>query len=150
MISHATMAQQKCAGTSCTCGSSLIAGGCSSGVCCKPNEASCSCAFYSNSCKCGPPGATSSTAGTSTVPIVYEQNAQEFASYLNSSDFSSAESKEIAAKLPTLIAAARNNDPVLYDVAANQLEILSNNLPSAEKKKANAWVAARGGTVFIQ
>ena len=152
LSSYAAMAQAKCANTSCVCGGSIIAGGCSISVCCKPNVATCQCSFFSNSCRCAPE--TGSTGGGSigevSVPTVYEQNVYDFASYLNSSDFASAQSKEIAAKLPTLITASQNKDAALYDATANRLEILANNLPAVEKSKANAWVTARGGTVFIQ
>lgn len=152
LLSHTTMAQAKCANTSCVCGGSIIAGGCSIPVCCKPNVATCQCSFFSNSCKCAPElgGVGSGGIGEVSVPTVYEQNAYDFAAYLNSSYFASLQSKEIAAKLPTLIVASQNKDAELYDATAKRLEFLAKNLPSEEKSKANTWVAGRGGTVFIQ
>lgn len=145
------LAQQLCAGTSCSCGGSIIAGPCASGWCCKPNVADCVCSFYSSQCKCGPGSAGAHTDPTaSVVPPVNEQNALDFAAYFNSFEFSSTQSKEIAAKLSTLIASSQNNDSALYELTASRLELLSRNLPPGEKSKANAWVAGKGGTIFIE
>lgn len=145
------MAQAKCAGTSCACGGSIIAGGCTVPNCCKPLVAICECSFFSNKCRCiGEGSGGGATAGIAYVPTVNEANANDFAAYLNSSDFISAQSKEIAAKMPTLIVASQDKNASLYDTTAESLESLARSLPSAEKSKANAWVAARGGTVFIQ
>lgn len=148
LFSYNAMAQAKCAGSSCQCGGSIIAGGCATGWCCRPNVAVCECAFFSNRCRCAPDGAGSVIS--TDVPVVHEQNANAFASYLNSPDFSSAQSKEIAAKLPTLITASQNKNADVYYTTADNLEALAKSLPPAEKSKANAWVAARGGTVFIE
>lgn len=151
MFAYNATAQAKCAGTSCACGGSIIAGGCSVPNCCKPLVAICDCSFFSNKCRCtGDGGGGGATTGMAYVPTVNESNANDFAAYLNSSDFISTQSKEIAAKMPTLIVASQNKNAALYDATADSLESLARNLPSAEKSKANAWVAARGGTVFIQ
>lgn len=136
---------EACAGSSCSCGGSILAGSCSSGWCCKPNIASCQCNFFSSKCSCGPAGASSLV-----IPTIYEDNILALSQYFKSNVFASSQSKTLAAKLPGLITAVRNQDVELYYGTSDELEAIARQLPASEKQLANNWVAARGGTVFLE
>ncbi len=148
-ISQESGTVPRCNPTSCSCGGSLIAGSCSVRDCCKPNVANCVCNFYSSRCDCLPAGSGASLTGV-LIPPIYEQNILEFANLLNTTAFSSIESKAIAQKLPLLISAARNNNSQLYFGTSEELENLSRRLPAAEKQLANNWVSSKGGSVFLE
>jgi hypothetical protein len=141
--SSAVLAQENNNCTHCTCSGNLFAFGCTSGKCCKPNLASCTCSIWFNSCGCG-------VAEMGTLTPQNESNILGMVAHLQSGVFSSAQSRYLADQLPVLIKANKAGNAALYFETGGNLESTSRQLPANEKQLINNWIAARGGTNFIQ
>ena len=140
LFQSATVAAQEnnnCA--SCECSSTLIAGGCKSGKCCKPNLPSCDCSFYSNRCGCG-------EVGMSTVN---EEGALSMARFIETGGFTSPQAAFIAQNLYVLVKANKAGNADLYYGTSEQLENASRQLPANEKQRINDWIISQGSKVLL-
>lgn len=137
--SVAVLAQENNNCTSCECGSTLIAGSCKSGKCCKPNTPYCECAFYSNRCGCG----------VSSMPAVNEDGALGMARFIETGSFASPQAAFIAKNLYVLIKANKAGNVDLYYGTSEQLESASRQLPANEKQLINNWILSRGSSVLL-
>ena len=123
----------------CECSSTIIAGSCNSGKCCKPNVPDCDCTFYSNKCSCM----------GSTMPPVNEDGALGMARFIESGSFTSPQAAFIAQNLYVLIKANKAGNADLYYSTSEQLENTSRQLPANEKQRINNWILSRGSTVLL-
>ncbi|MCC6413840.1 MAG: hypothetical protein IT270_19480 [Saprospiraceae bacterium] len=137
--SATVVAQENNNCTSCECGGSIIAGGCKSGKCCKPNLPYCDCAFYSNRCGCG----------ATYMPPVNEDGALGMARFIESGAFTSPQAAFIAKNLYVLIKANKAGNTDLYYATSEQLENATRQLPAGEKQRINDWIISQGSKVLL-
>jgi hypothetical protein len=129
---------------SCSCGGSIIAGGCKSGPCCPPLHAFCECYFYSTYCGCD-----NKVSPKSALPKIHRKNILELSNMFDTDQFTSTESNTLAQNLPLLIQFHDERKPVEFYELAKQLDLTTRRLPASEKQVLNNWIASKGGdTVF--